>query len=167
MQLWPQSKGGFFLKLYLGKYFGIIVSYKTVLLNSNHQNHTITQQPQTDVSHNTDILYMRSPSVVDSCINSDKEHWAQLSLWVFIISESHESKAKVDQLKLIQLLSVTHRRGCRGSSVEYHFVPTFFVRGLFSSEDDEREKDSKVLCRNFKSIPDCSHVPTSKHFHSN
>lgn len=94
MQLWPQSKGGFFLKLYLGKYFGIIVSYKTVLLNSNHQNHTITQQPQTDVSHNTDILYMRSPSVVDSCINSDKEH-CELSFHCEYSSSQNHMKAKL------------------------------------------------------------------------
>lgn len=164
MQLWPQSKGGFFLKLYLGKYFGIIVSYKTVLLNSNHHNTATTDWCESQYRYTVHEITL-------SCGFMYKQWqgtlWAQLSLWVFIISESHESKAKVDQLKLIQLLSVTHRRGCRGSSVEYHFVPTVFVRGLFSSEDDEREKDSKVLCRNFKSIPDCSHVPTSKHFHSN
>lgn len=87
-------KADFFLKLYLGKYFGIIVSYKTVLLNSNHQNHTITQQPQTDVSHNTDILYMRSPSVVDSCINSDKEH-CELSFHCEYSSSQNHMKAKL------------------------------------------------------------------------
>lgn len=94
MQLWPQSKGGFLKNIYLGKYFGIIVSYKTVLLNSNHQNHTITQQPQTDVSHNTDILYMRSPSVVDSCINSDKEH-CELSFHCEYSSSQNHMKAKL------------------------------------------------------------------------
>jgi len=43
-------------------------------------------------------------------------------------------------------------------------MPTVFVGGLFSfEEDDERVKKGKVLCQNFKNIPGHLRVPASKH----